>query len=54
MKALPAGDLERLGQLQEIKDQINIWYEEESRKIVLQSHVDDSQRKYAFSIMTYI
>ena len=43
-RELQAGDKNRLGQLKEIKTNIVAWYERESRKIILQSRVDDVQQ----------
>ena len=43
-KELQAGDMSRFGQLIDIKARIQEWYENESRKVVLQSKVDDVQQ----------
>ena len=43
-KKLQAGEVNKLGQLREIQAEILEWYEEESRKIVIQSRVEDVQQ----------
>ena len=40
---LQAGEEGRLGDLREIQEKIKIWYQDESKKIVVQSRVDDVQ-----------
>ena len=42
-KELQGGDHDRLAQLCEVKILINDWYENESRKVILQARVDDVQ-----------
>ena len=43
-KELQAGILSRLGQLKQVQSEIKEWYEAESRKVILQSRVDDVQQ----------
>ena len=43
-KELQAGDLARLGQLRDIKVRIMEWYENESKKVMMQTRVDDVQQ----------
>ena len=43
-KELQAGNMYRLGQLKQVQGEIKEWYENESRKVVLQSRVDDVQQ----------
>ena len=40
---LQAGEGNRLGELREVQEKIKLWYQEESRKIVIQARVDDVQ-----------
>ena len=42
-RKMQAGELGRLGELKEVQALIQNWYQEESRKVVLQSRVDDVQ-----------
>ena len=43
-KKLQAGELGRLGELKEVQALVQSWYQEESRKVVLQSRVDDVEQ----------
>ena len=43
-KELQTRDMFRFGQLMDIKSRIQEWYENESRKVVLQSKLDDVQQ----------
>ena len=43
-KELQAGDTGRLGQFFVVKERIKDWYEDESRKVIMQSRVDDVQQ----------
>ena len=43
-KELQAGSMSRLAQLKQVQSEIQEWYEAESRKVVLQSRVDDVQQ----------
>ena len=40
---LQAGNMDRLVQLRQVQSEIQLWYENESRKVVLQSRVEDVQ-----------
>ena len=40
---LQTGEVGRLGELREVQENIKLWYEEESKKIIIQSRVDDVQ-----------
>ena len=42
-RELQAGSLELLGQLRQVQVDIQDWYENESRKVVLQARVEDVQ-----------
>ena len=49
-KKLQEGKLTMLGQLRDVQTKINEWYEEESKKIVIQARVDDVQESEKVSI----